>query len=448
MYANEFGQPNGQYLQVSEGGSAPIQSTSDMDTQPKAGKRKPDLSTASDTLEDRIASLEKKTKVEIITELKDKGTTDTTIGDSFVQIQEWELESGFDPLNVTVREKLAWLTLKSRAPSLTNLSPRAEEVYYDNVLFDIDSLQLRDPDKFVSGQLHNCVSEWRLILDENAHQDVVKWLEDGVDVGEFFRRFKGNFKGRNYDSEIPPRNYFQNAAICNTLRNTLFYIKRIVRENFNWVHQTFGKEPSKPRLCHDERYLNLWVKDLPFHLENLKDVHRLVQENALMITCDEKSGYDHVNLQESSQTYFGIQFGGFYMTYTTLPFGWKASPFIYQSIGICVTSYLRQLDVINTLYIDDRFVVTGGSKNSDDAMLEASKITYMVLQLLTRLGYTLSLSKCSLIPGTCKKFLGFLVDSVKQAYILPDDKKLKFIDLRKSILSMDQVVEDTAKILW
>ncbi|XP_076072272.1 uncharacterized protein LOC143044226 [Mytilus galloprovincialis] len=75
IYANEFGQPKGQDLQVSEGDSAPIQSTSDMDTQPKAGKRKPDSSTASDTLEDRIASLEKKTKVEIITELKDKVRT-------------------------------------------------------------------------------------------------------------------------------------------------------------------------------------------------------------------------------------------------------------------------------------------------------------------------------------------------------------------------------------
>ncbi|XP_076109443.1 uncharacterized protein LOC143078470 [Mytilus galloprovincialis] len=75
IYANEFGQPKGQDLQVSEGDSAPIQSTSDMDTQPKAGKRKPDSSTASDTLEDRIASLEKKTKVEIITELKCKVMT-------------------------------------------------------------------------------------------------------------------------------------------------------------------------------------------------------------------------------------------------------------------------------------------------------------------------------------------------------------------------------------
>jgi len=101
-------------------------------------------------------------------------------------------------------------------------------------------------------------------------------------------------------------------------------------------------EPSKPRLCHDKRFIdNLWVKDMPFHLETLKDVHRIVHENAFMVTSDEKSRYGHVKPKESSQTYVGIQFGGFLMAYTTLPFGWKSSPFVYQSIGMCVTSYLR-----------------------------------------------------------------------------------------------------------
>ncbi len=35
-------------------------------------------------------------------------------------------------------------------------------------------------------------------------------------------------------------------------------------------------EPSKPRLVHDERYLNLWITDCPFQLDTLKHVHRLV----------------------------------------------------------------------------------------------------------------------------------------------------------------------------
>jgi hypothetical protein len=64
-------------------------------------------------------------------------------------------------------------------------------------------------------------------------------------------------------------------------------------------------EPSKPRLCHDKRFLNLWIKDLPFRLNTLKDVHRILQ-NSFMATCDEKSAYDYVRLTESSRTYFGI----------------------------------------------------------------------------------------------------------------------------------------------
>ena len=31
-------------------------------------------------------------------------------------------------------------------------------------------------------------------------------------------------------------------------------------------------EPSKPHLCHDERYLNLWIRDLPFQLDHLPDL--------------------------------------------------------------------------------------------------------------------------------------------------------------------------------
>ena len=29
-------------------------------------------------------------------------------------------------------------------------------------------------------------------------------------------------------------------------------------------------EPSKPRLCHDERFLSLWVRDSPFSLRYIK----------------------------------------------------------------------------------------------------------------------------------------------------------------------------------
>uniref|UniRef100_A0A8W8MKM7 Tyr recombinase domain-containing protein n=1 Tax=Magallana gigas TaxID=29159 RepID=A0A8W8MKM7_MAGGI len=53
-------------------------------------------------------------------------------------------------------------------------------------------------------------------------------------------------------------------------------------------------EHTKPRLCHDERFLNLWVMDKPFQLDTLKEVPRLVGRNHFMASVDDKSGYDHV----------------------------------------------------------------------------------------------------------------------------------------------------------
>lgn len=32
-------------------------------------------------------------------------------------------------------------------------------------------------------------------------------------------------------------------------------------------------------------------------------------------------------------------FGGYLMAYSTLPFRWKASPYIYQTIGMCETIF-------------------------------------------------------------------------------------------------------------
>ena len=61
-----------------------------------------------------------------------------------------------------------------------------------------------------------------------------------------------------------------------------------------------------------------------------------------MTKCDDKSGYDHVLLSEDSQTYFGFSFGGLWFVCITLPFGWKISPYIYHTIGLAASGFLRK----------------------------------------------------------------------------------------------------------
>lgn len=105
-------------------------------------------------------------------------------------------------------------------------------------------------------------------------------------------------------------------------------------------------EPSKPRLCHDEIFLNLWIRGCLFSSETLRDDPRLIQKDSYMTSIDDKSGYDHVLLSENSRTYFGIQLGGgYYMVYRTLPFGFKSSAYIYHTLGMVATGYCRQMGI-------------------------------------------------------------------------------------------------------
>ena len=53
-------------------------------------------------------------------------------------------------------------------------------------------------------------------------------------------------------------------------------------------------EPSEPRMCHDERFLNLWIRDLPFMLDYITSLPRYVFKSHYQTTFDDKSGYDHI----------------------------------------------------------------------------------------------------------------------------------------------------------
>lgn len=100
-------------------------------------------------------------------------------------------------------------------------------------------------------------------------------------------------------------------------------------------------EPTKPRLCHNEKFLNLWIKDSSVYLDTLRDVPRLLERDNLMTSVDDKSGYDRIFLCENSSKYFGVQFGGYFMVFNSIPFGFKASAFVYQTTGMVVISFCK-----------------------------------------------------------------------------------------------------------
>lgn len=71
---------------------------------------------------------------------------------------------------------------------------------------------------------------------------------------------------------------------------------------------------------------------------------------------DDKSGSDHILLEEECCTFFGLAWDGWYFVYNTIPFSWKASSYLYHTIGMGSTNYIRYLGVPCNQYIDDRHV--------------------------------------------------------------------------------------------
>ena len=129
--------------------------------------------------------------------------------------------------------------------------------------------------------------------------------------------------------------------------------------------------------------------------------------------------------------------------YTTLPFGSKASAFIYISTGLVANSYIRSLGVPCTQYIDDRHAgqlrLHAHHKNQFSDFQLAEMAWFIACSVLLSLGYFIGLKKCVLKPQRVVRFLGYLCDSEKQAFILPEDKRLKFVALRESILNLNSV---------
>ena len=166
---------------------------------------------------------------------------------------------------------------------------------------------------------------------------------------------------------------------------------------------------------------------MPFKLDSLAGLPRYVFPSSFQSVCDDKSGYDHVLLSPESRPYFVFEWGGWYFTSNTIPFGWKASAYIYHSIGLLASHYFRSLRIPCSLYIDDRHTgeiqlspLTPGyaslSSDRHKSLARANSAIFLVCFTLINLGYFLGIKKSILIPRQIVPFLGFLVDSVRQSF--------------------------------
>ena len=276
-----------------------------------------------------------------------------------------------------------------------------------------------------------------------------------MDITHFFQKFEGTFQGVKYAHRSPPARYFSNSKNCRNFvtfindeivsrlkSGAVTYLGQVGKVKKPLIVSPLTVEPTKPRLCLNLMYINCFMKDTPFTLDTLYDVPLAVHENSYITKLDDKSGYDHVFMTESSRDYLCFQWGGHYFRCNTLPFGWKNSAYVYHTINLSAMSFLRQRGVNGLIYIDDRLIeeYKGPLCRVNDNHLNRSTIAIRyAIMVLGSLGYFLNVSKSVIIPTRTLTFLGLEIDTSTCSFYVPEKRKLKIACVREYILSKETV---------
>ena len=141
-----------------------------------------------------------------------------------------------------------------------------------------------DPGAFTTGSLHWALPFWRRILHTHPdRQRMLRWLQQGVRLTDFAlaQPISGTFSHPHYgNASTPPPSSFRNRIppvwrrwVDNTLDNYL--TTGAIRKSATRPHNisTLTIEPSKPRLCFDGRFINLFAKHVPFSMQK-RGAHR------------------------------------------------------------------------------------------------------------------------------------------------------------------------------
>ena len=229
----------------------------------------------------------------------------------------------FYPENVIPRTRcLNWVNWKGERSSVAAPSSSLEMASKSSVQASTHDLLFREPDNFTVREIHYHLPRWDVILQgHNKRDDILSYLKIGVDVCDIFLPFKGDIQGTYYDWAFPPNVKFSNNKSCAGFED--FITDTILECLANGSLSIWGKvglispshlvmtlsvEPTKPSLCHDECFLNLWIRDIPLTC----NLPHYVALNHFQSTMDDKSGYNHVKSSPNSRTYFSLEWCRWY----------------------------------------------------------------------------------------------------------------------------------------
>ena len=120
-------------------------------------------------------------------------------------------------IGIRNREYIQWCSSDGGPRSSAILKPLSSivDIEKGNTKASAADIFFRDPDYFVAGEFHYHLDIWQFIPEDfHKRDEILNYIKNGVFVFDFFKHFKGEFKGKSYDSPYPLKTFVLNSKIC------------------------------------------------------------------------------------------------------------------------------------------------------------------------------------------------------------------------------------------
>ena len=197
-----------------------------------------------------------------------------------------------------------------------------------------------------AGSLRRFTERWTAI---EAPATIISWLRQGVPIP--FSRTPDPFFYNNR-----PFSQAEVVFIDSEIRNLLECgaIERCVSvPDFVSPLHCVPKKGSDFRLILNLNHLNKFVDAPRFRNDDIRVVSDYVQNDDLLVSVDIKNGFYHVPVKECDRKYLSFMWRGEFYQFAVTPFGLRISPYYFCKIVRPVISYLRDLGVRLSVYVDD-----------------------------------------------------------------------------------------------
>jgi hypothetical protein len=162
----------------------------------------------------------------------------------------------------------------------------------------------------------------------------------------------------------------------------------------------------------DLRWLNQFVAADHFKMEDIRTAIALLEPGDWLTKVDIKDAYMHVLMHADHRPYLGFQRQGRWFRFRTLPFELNVAPRAFTKIMRPVLAFMRANGVRLVAYLDDILVIARSAQ-------ESRQHTWLLLYLLSTLGFLVYWTKSVLNPSHAIEFLGFHLDTTAMQLAFP-----------------------------